>query len=327
MYVLAADETGGPEQLRLRQLPDPALSPGQVRVSVTTIGLNFAELVQLSGSFQIPAPDLLVPGFELVGVVTETAPDVTTIAPGRRVIALVSWGAYTDQLTVDATHVLPIPDDMDDLTAAGFPVSYATAHVSLLHRGGLKPGETVVITGATGNVGEAALQVARAAGARVIAVDRSGALTPTVADHVLPPEGLADAVRSLTRQHGADLVLDLVGGDLTRELIAALAWEGRLVTAGFASGTIPTVSLLDVLVGNIAIIGSDIASYASRDVTVAMRALSQCLTWHAEGRLTPRVPAAFAFPEAPKALALIAEGTASGKLALDLTVPWSSDLR
>lgn len=327
MYVLAADETGGPEQLRLRQLPDPALSPGQVRVSVTTIGLNFAELVQLSGSFQIPAPDLLVPGFELVGVVSETAPDVTTIAPGRRVIALVSWGAYTDQLTVDATHVLPIPDDMDDLTAAGFPVSYATAHVSLLHRGGLKPGETVVITGATGNVGEAALQVARAAGARVIAVDRSGALTPTVADHVLPSEGLADAVRSLTRQHGADLVLDLVGGDLTRELIAALAWEGRLVTAGFASGTIPTVSLLDVLVGNIAIIGSDIASYASRDVTVAMRALSQCLAWHAEGRLTPRVPAAFAFPEAPKALALIAEGTASGKLALDLTVPWSSDLR
>ncbi|GAA4978863.1 hypothetical protein GCM10023334_106530 [Nonomuraea thailandensis] len=169
---------------------------------------------------------------------------------------MVSWGAYTDQLAVDATHVLPIPDGMDDLTAAGFPVSYATAHVSLLHRGGLQPGETVVITGGTGNVGEAALQIAQAVGARVIAVDRSGTLTPAAADHVLPPEGLADAVRSLTGQRGADLVLDLVGGDLTRELIAALAWEGRLVTTGFASGAIPAVSLLDVLVGNIAIIGT-----------------------------------------------------------------------
>uniref|UniRef100_UPI003F499CCE NADPH:quinone oxidoreductase family protein n=1 Tax=Nonomuraea bangladeshensis TaxID=404385 RepID=UPI003F499CCE len=323
MYVLAAEETGGPEQLRLRQLPDPALGSGQVRVKVAAIGLNFAELVQLSGSFQIPPPELLVPGFELSGVVTETAPEVANVTPGQRVIALVSWGAYADQCVVDAAQVLPISTGLDDLTAAAFPVSYATAHVSLLHRGGLRAGETVVITGATGNVGEAALQVARAIGARVIAVDRSGTLTPEDADHVLPPEGLAVAVRSLTGGRGADLVLDLVGGELTRELIASLAWEGRLVTTGFASGAIPQVSLLDVLVANISIIGEDIAGYASRDIGVATRALRQCLAWHDQALLRPRVPTAFAFPEAPKALGLIADGAASGKLALDLTSPWS----
>ncbi|TDB78142.1 zinc-binding dehydrogenase [Micromonospora sp. KC723] len=151
------------------------------------------------------------------------------------------------RVVVDAAHLLPVPHDMDDLTAAAFPVSYATAHGSLLHRGGLRPGETVV-TGSTGNVGEAALQVARARGARVVAVDRSGTLPPPAADHIVPPDGLAESVRRLTDGRGADIALDLVGGDLTAELLNGLSWEGRLVTTGFASGDIPSINLLDVLV-------------------------------------------------------------------------------
>ncbi|KAB2350270.1 NADPH:quinone oxidoreductase family protein [Actinomadura rudentiformis] len=319
MRVLAARQPGGPDQLQLRELPDPTLSAGQVRVTVNAVGLNFAELVQLSGDFQIPVPDLVVPGFELAGIVAEVAPDVTTLAVGQRVIALVSWGAYTDQLVVNAAHVLPIPDGMDDLTAAAFPVSYATAHVSLLHRGQLQRGETVVVTGATGNVGEAALQVARAVGAQVIAVDRAGTLPPTAADHVLPPKNLAQGIRDLTGGRGADLALDLVGGDLTAELLDGLAWEGRLVTTGFASGTIPTISLLDVLVRNITITGEDIAGYASRDIATAMRALRQCLDWYADGLLVPRTPIAQPFTQAAAALSSIADGTARHKLALDLT--------
>ncbi|MFE3449799.1 NADPH:quinone oxidoreductase family protein [Nonomuraea sp. NPDC059194] len=319
MRVLAARHYGGPEQLRLLDLPDPALGPGQVRVDVAAIGLNFAELVQLSGDFQIPAPDPLVPGFELAGTVAEVAPDVPGLAPGQRVMALVSWGAYTDRLVVDAAHVLPVPDSMDDLTAAAFPVAYATAHVSLLHRGRLEKGETVVVTGATGNVGEAALQVARAAGARVIAVDRSGTLPPTAADHVLPPTGLARAMRELTGGRGADLALDLVGGALTAELLDGLAWEGRLVTTGFASGSIPEVSLLDVLVRNVAIIGEDIAGYASRDITTAVLALEQCLSWYAEGLVTPRTPVRHPVTDLAAALGSIADGTARHKLAVDLS--------
>lgn len=318
MRILAAHQPGGPDRLQSREVPDPILNAGQVRVTVAAVGLNFAELVQLSGDFQIPVPDLLVPGFELAGTVAEVAPDVTTLAVGQRVIALVSWGAYTDQLVVDAAHVLPIPDEMDDLTAAAFPVSYATAHVSLLHRGKLKRGETVVVTGTTGNVGEAALQVARASGARVIAVDRSGTLPPTAADHILSPKNLTQGIRDLTDGRGADLALDLVGGDLTVELLNSLAWEGRLVTTGFASGTIPTVSLLDVLVRNIAIIGEDIAGYASRDIATAMLALQQCLEWYANGLLAPRTPIARPFADAAAALGAIADGTARHKLALDL---------
>ncbi|MER7000232.1 NADPH:quinone oxidoreductase family protein [Streptomyces sp. NPDC000410] len=318
MRVLAARHHGGPEQLHWRDLPDPVLGPRQVRVGVAAIGLNFAELVQLSGDFQIPAPDPLVPGFELAGTIVEVGSDVTTFTLGQRVMALVGWGAYTDRLVVDAAHVLPVPESMDDLTAAAFPVAYATAHLSLLHRGGMREGETVVVTGATGNVGTAALQVARAAGARVIAVDRSGALPPTAADHVLRPPGLARVVRELTGGRGADLALDLVGGAVTTELLDALAWEGRLVTTGFASGSVPEVSLLDVLVRNIAIVGEDVAGYAARDIATATLALHQCLSWYGEGLLAPRRPVRHSVAGLAAALGSIADGTALHKLAVDL---------
>ncbi|WP_049558251.1 NADPH:quinone oxidoreductase family protein [Nonomuraea sp. SBT364] len=318
MRVLAPRRPGGPDQLTLLQLPDPVLADGEVRVSVSAIGLNFAELVQLAGDFQIPAPEPPVPGFEVAGTVAEIGPGVTGLTAGQRVIALVAWGAYADQLVVDAGRVLPVPDAMDDLTAAAFPVAYATAHVSLVHRGLLRAGESVVVTGATGNVGRAALQVARAVGARVIAVDRSGALPAEAADHLVPPADLARAVREVTGGRGADLALDLVGGELTADLIGGLAWEGRLVTTGFASGDVPRVSLLDVLLGNISIIGEDIAGYAVRDAGTAMRALRQCLEWYSQGLVTPREPVAYPFGKAPEALGAIAANTAAGKLVLDV---------
>lgn len=319
MRVLSARHHGGPEHLHPLDLPDPVVGPGQVRIDVAAFGLNFADLVQLSGDFQIPVPDPLVPGFEVAGTIAEVGSEVTSLVPGQRIMALVTWGAYTDRLVVDAAHVLAVPDSMDLPTAAAFPVAYGTAHVSLLHRGGLEKGETVVITGATGNVGSAALQVARAAGARVIAVDRSGTLPPSAADHVLPPAGLAHAVRDLTDQRGADLALDLVGGPLTTDLLDCLAWEGRLVTAGFAGGSIPEISLLDVLVRNIAILGEDIAGYASRDIATATLALEQCLSWYGAGLLVPRRPVCIPITDIAAALGSIADGTAGSKLVIALS--------
>lgn len=320
MRVLAARQPGGPDQLHEQTLPDQPLQPGQARIATAAVGLNYADLVQISGDFQIPAPDPMVPGFELAGTLIEVAPDVTDLQVGQRVMALVAWGAYTDSLVVDAVRVLAVPDDMTDLTAAAFPVAYATAHVSLVHRGGLSAGQTAVITGATGNVGTAALQIARAIGAITIAVDRSG--TPAAgADHAIPTSDVAAAVQDLTGGRGADLALDLVGGDLTAELLRSLAWEGRLVSTGFASGAIPTVSLLDVLVGNVAVIGEDIAGYAARDPATIRRALMHCLHWYVAGLLTPRTPTAHPFLDhaASGALTAIADGTAGGKHALSVT--------
>lgn len=183
--VLTFHNPGEPDQLTCHELPSVALRRGHVRIAVSAIGLNFAEIVQISGAFQIPAPTPPVPGFELSGTLTEILDDVPDLTVGQRVMALVGWGAYTDELVVPAAHVLPVPAGMDDFTAAAFPVSYAAAHVSLRHRGRLCRGETAVVTGPTGNVGSAALQVARAVGAIVIAVDRSGTLGPGIADHVI----------------------------------------------------------------------------------------------------------------------------------------------
>lgn len=320
MRTLSASRPGGPDQLAELPGPDVPLEPGHVRIATSAIGMNYAELVQIAGEFQLPAPEPIVPGFELTGTVTELGDGTDDLQVGQTVLALVPWGAYADQLVTETVRVLPVLDGMDDLTAATFPVCFATAHVSLLHRGGLRAGETVVVTGVTGNVGEAALQVARAAGATTIAVDRSGSLPHEAADHVIASDGVAAAVRELTDGRGADVALDLVGADLTLELLHGLAWEGRLVTTGFASGVIPDLSLLEVLVANVAVIGEDIAGYAYRDPATVRDALRQCLGWWADGRLDPRTPTPHPFgaASASQALASIADGSARGKQVLSL---------
>lgn len=318
MHAFFSTQPGGPERLDELEVADPPLKPGQVRIATSAVGMNFADLVQLSGDFQIPIPVPLIPGFELAGTVVEVASDVRGVSNGQRVLALVPWGAYTDKLVVDVVHVLPTPDTMTDLQAATFPVSYATAHVSLFHRGRLKRGEVVVVSGATGNVGEAALQLARAAGATTIAVDRNGTLPTDVADLIVPIDDVTNAVDDVTDGKGSDLVLDLVGGDLTSELLRTLKWEGRLVTTGFASGIVPTLSLLEILVANVSVIGEDIAGYAYRDPAVVRDALSECLAWLAEGHLSPRDSTAHAFDllTARETLQSMADGSAAGKHAL-----------
>lgn len=159
-----------------------------------------------------------------------------------------------------------------------------------------------------------------AVGATTIAIDRSGALPRGAADHVIGVDGVAAAVRQLTAGRGADLALDLVGGKLTGELLGALRWEGRLVTTGFASGEIPAISLVDVLLGNVSVIGEDIAGYAFRDPTTVRVALQAFLRWYAEGQLAPRTPTAHTFDatSAGQALASMADGSAPGKHALSL---------
>jgi NADPH2:quinone reductase len=307
---------GGPEVLAVEHVPSPPLPGGHVRVAVGAVGVNFAEVVQVSGDFQIATELPLIPGFEAVGTVLD-AGDVAGVRRGDRVLVLTCWGVYAEEVVVPASQIVPAPEGLDDARAAAFPVAYATAHVALLHRGGLKPHETVVVHAPTGNVGRAALQVANRVGARVIAVSRRPDEVHASAHEVLDArEGdVVERVRALTGG-GADVVLELVGGASARQGLACLAWEGRLLTVGFAGGEIPGVSLLDLLTRNVAVIGEDIAGYAVRDPEVARRALLDCVRWFGQGDLEPGPVATRPLEHAAAVLAEIGAPAHAGKIVL-----------
>ncbi|MEV0168654.1 NADPH:quinone oxidoreductase family protein [Nonomuraea fuscirosea] len=312
-------EFGGPEQLSGVAAESPPVAPGQVRIKVHAVGVNFAELVQLSGNFQISVDLPAVPGFELSGTVTELGEGVDGLSLGERVVALVCWGAYADEVVVDAVTVAGLPDGADLDTAAAFPVAFGTAFMCLHHRAQVNANDVVVVSGANGNVGHAAVQVARQMGAvQVIAVTRDGTETMAHADAVLAStDRLAAQIADLTRGHGADVILDLVGGAVFPQLLEAVAWEGRVVTAGYASGNIPNISLLDVLIRNIAVLGEDIAAYTVRDPHRVGDALRTCVGWWRQGAVEPRPPVTtMPLEDAAKALSMVAQASAGGKIVL-----------
>lgn len=308
---------GGPEGLAVEDVPSPRLPGGHVRVAVRAVGVNFAELVQISGDFQIATELPLIPGFEAVGTVLD-AGDVAGVRRGDRVLVLTCWGVYADEVVVPASQIVPAPEGLDDARAAAFPVAYATAHVALLHRAGLQPHETVVVHAPTGNVGRAALQVANRAGARVIAVSRRPDDVHASAHEVLDArEGdVVERMRALTGGRGADVVLELVGGASARQGLECLAWEGRLLTVGFAGGEIPDLSLFDLLIRNVAVIGEDIAGYAVREPEVARRALLDCVRWFEQGDLEPGPVTTRPLEHAAAVLAEIGAPGHAGKVVL-----------
>lgn len=319
MRAVRYHKHGGPEQLVLEEVPSLPLKPGSVRIRTRAIGLNFAELVQVAGQFQIPAELPAIPGFEVSGEVMEVAKGLGEFEVGDRVMANLTFGAYAEEVVLPEAHFTPMPVAMTFEEGAAFPVAYGTAHLALLHRGGLKAGETVLIHGATGNVGGAAVEVAKRVGARVIAVGESERI-PGSPDFVVErdPSRLAERVNDITKGHGADVVLDLVGGKASAVSLDCVAWEGRLLAVGFASGVVPEVSLLPVLTKNISLIGEDIAGYAAHHIGPLSQAMRQLVAWYEEEAFESRPVTPYPFEQAGVALQAVADGSTGGKLVLVL---------
>jgi NADPH:quinone reductase len=262
------------------------------------------------------------PGKEVAGVVREVGAGVSALEPGQRVLAQVEHGGYQERLAVPAAQVVPIHEGIGFPEAASFGLVHLTAHVGLVRRARLQPGETVLVTGAGGGVGSAGVQLAKAFGARVIAVVRDGsgvaAARALGADHVLTadPAGLRDQVRDLTDGRGVDVVLESVGGEVFRAALRVTAWEGRIVVIGFASGEIPEIKAGHVLVKNISVVGLQVSDYRDREPAATREVLADLLRLHADGRL--RVPLAATFPleDATKALDALRAGAVGGRIAL-----------
>jgi NADPH2:quinone reductase len=304
MRALLCTAWGGPESLTLGDAPSPAPGPGEVLVAVRACGLNFADTLMIQGKYQ-ERPDFpFSPGLEVAGEVLAVGSQVEDLAAGDPVIAFCGHGGLAERVVVAAANAIPIPDGMDFVTAAGFAVVYGTAHVGLERRGQLAPGEVLLVHGAAGGVGLAAVEVGRQMGATVIATASS-------------EEKLA-----LAKEHGAHHVINYREEDF-RERVKSLTdgrnWEGRILVIGFASGTISQLPVNLTLVKNISVIGVYWGAYRKRDPAVLQPSWRQLLAWLEEGVLSPHISATYPLEDAPAALESLMQRRATGKIVVSIS--------
>lgn len=319
MKALLAQELSGPSGLVYTDVDDP-VSVEAVIVDVGAAGVSFPDLLLLRGEYQLRLDPPFIPGMEVAGVV-RSAPDESDFRPGQRVTALSMLGAWAERVAVQASGLIPTPDGLDDAESVALLGNYQTMYFALAKRGALRPGETVLVLGSAGGVGTAAIQVAKALGAKVIAmVHRPNAMEfveSLGADLVLPlTDGWLKAVQEATDGQGVDLVVDPIGGDAFDDAIRALAVEGRLLVIGFAAGAgIPTVKVNRLLLRNVSVIGVGYGEFVNRkpgSQAVFEFGVAQLV----KAGLRPPPPVRYPLAEGPAALQALADGEIKGKLVL-----------
>jgi NADPH2:quinone reductase len=318
--VLAQQLTSltGPDGLEPADLPAPEAGAGQVLVDVAAAGVAHPDLLMSTGAYQVRHPLPLVLGLEGAGTV-RSAPAGSGFSPGQRVAVLGERGTWQQVVAVPPERVFPLPEGLSAETAAGFPLNHLTCWFALRRRARVGTGESVLVHGASGGVGQAALAVCRALGLRSIAVVRDpGRPLAVPADHVLGPDGWRDAVRELTGGRGVDVVLDPVGGDRFPDTLRSLAPEGRVVVLGFVGGDIPTVRVNRLLLANTAVLGAGLAEHLRLDPGYARAAWDELVPLVDSGRLPVPEPRVRPLAEAADALRELGEGRAAAKTVLRL---------
>ena len=318
---------GPPETLAVETVDRPAPGPGEVRIAVAAVGVNFPDLLLIEGKYQIKPPFPFSPGLECAGVVAECGPGVDGPAPGTRVMAFLSHGGMAEQVVVPATCVFPIPDAMPFDIAAAFPVVYGTSYHALASRGALAQGETLLVLGASGGVGLSAVEIGKRLGATVIAAagsDEKLALAARRgADHLVNyrSEDLRERVKALTEGRGADVIYDPVGGDLFDASMRCIAWNGRLLVVGFASGRIAEARTNIILLKEISVVGVAWGAFAHRDSAANRANFAELLRWYEAGALQPLVSRRLPLADAPAALEAFQSRSVVGKQVLTVAQP------
>jgi NADPH2:quinone reductase len=318
MIVRALD---GPAALERVDLPDPEPGAGDVLVDVRACGCNFGDLLITEGKYQLKPEPPFSPGSEVCGVVRGVGAGVSGIAPGQRVFAVLRWGGYASAVVAPAPLVVEIPAAMTFVQGAAFGVAYQTAHLALVDRARLQPGETLVVHGAAGGVGLAAVEVGAALGARVIATARGAEKLDLARQHGADvacdsDDDWPEAVRTATGGAGADVIYDPIGGDTFDRSTRVLAFGGRLLVIGFASGTIPSMKMNRVLLKNIAVVGLNWGAYRDEHPELLAAATRELFALHAAGRIRPLVSSTLPLVEAARALAELAARRTTGKVIL-----------
>lgn len=313
---------GSPDDLRLEEVASPAVDAGAVKLRVRACGVNFPDVLLVQGLYQLQPPFPFSPGLEVAGDVIEVGAGVQQPRIGERVIATMMYGGFAEEVVVPAAMTLPMPAEMSYEHGAGFPLVYGTAHVGLAHRAQLRAGETLLVLGAAGGVGLAAVELGKRLGARVIAAASTAeklALTREYgADDTIDysSENLRDRLADLTGGKGVDVIFDPVGGDLFDQAVRRIAWEGRYLVIGFASGRIPALPANIALLKNASLVGLFWGAYLQRNPAVIRDSFSQLLEWFAAGELKPHIHKTFPLDEAPAALRELTQRRALGKVVL-----------
>jgi NADPH2:quinone reductase len=311
----------GEDSLVFQSQPTPECGPGQVLVRTRQVALNFPDVLITRGLYQMKLDPPFVPGSELAGEVIAVGEGVTDIAPGQRVLAMTGFGAFAQEVLVapPMQQVMVIPESMADEDAAAFNMTYGTAMHGLEQRGQLREGETLLVLGAAGGCGSAAVQIGRAMGARVIAgassAEKCALASSFGADEVVNyrEEDLRERVLELTGGAGVDVVFDPVGDDLFRPALRSLGWNGRYLVIGFAGGDIPEVAVNYTILKSIAVVGVAYGMSAIRDPAMNAENFQRLFDWYEQGLLKPHIGNRRACAELPDALREMHAGRALGK--------------
>ncbi|MDT4800111.1 Quinone oxidoreductase 1 [compost metagenome] len=308
----------------LEEVASPEPKKNEILIDVHAAAVNFPDTLIIEGKYQFKPPFPFSPGGEAAGVVAAVGEKVSHLKPGDRVMALTGWGSFAEQVAVPSYNVMPIPKGIDFNSAAAFGMTYGTSMHALKQRANLQPGETLLVLGASGGVGLAAVEIGKAMGARVIAAASSAEKLEVAkaagADALInySEENLKDRVKELTGGQGADVIYDPVGGDLFDAAVRSINWNGRLLVVGFASGRIPELPVNLALLKGASVVGVFWGSFAQRQPQDNLANFQQLFAWYAEGKLKPLVSQTFPLERAADAINALATRQAVGKVVVEV---------
>ncbi len=322
MHAWLCETLDGVEALDWKALPTPEPKPGEVRIAVKAASLNFPDLLIVKGQYQFKPPLPFVPGSEYAGVVDAVGEGVKHLKVGAPVAAIAGTGGFATHACVNAAQVLPLPPGFALTDAAAFAFTYGTSHHALIDRAQLKAGETVLVLGAAGGVGTAALQIAKAAGAKVIAAastdDKCALCKALGADETLnySTQDVRETLKALTGGKGPDVVYDPVGGEIAEPVFRSIAWRGRYLVIGFAGGRIPALPWNLALLKGASVVGVFWGDFVKREPQANAAALMQLAQWYAQGKIKPVIDQQLPMSEIRAAYARMASRQVKGKLLL-----------
>jgi NADPH:quinone reductase len=322
MKALLCREFAGLEQLKVEDVPSPVAGEGQVVVTVKVASLNYPDALMVQGKYQFKPPLPFTPGSELAGVVKAVGPGVTKIKVGQNVLVLPSRGAFAEEVLANEAQVTPLAAGVDMAAAAGMPMTYGTCYHGLKDRGQLKAGETLLVLGAGGGIGVAAVELGKLMGATVIAAassaEKLAAAQSRGADHLInyATDDLRARLKEIVGDKGVDVVLDPVGGAYTEPALRSTGWNGRFLVVGFAAGEIPKIPInLTLLKGN-ALVGVFWGEFMKRQPKDGQAEMAQLVQWLEQGKIKPLVSQQFKLNDAKAALEAVYTRKATGKIVL-----------
>ena len=322
MKAVVCKAWGLPDTLVVEELPDPQPGPGQVALDVQAAGVNFPDVLIIQGKYQFKPELPFTPGSELSGVVRCVGDGVTAFKPGDKVIAFCSTGAFAEQIVVPQQALMPMPPGMDFDTAAAITLTYGTSHHAVVDRAQLKEGETMLVLGAAGGVGLAAIEIGKALGARVIAAASSDEKLAVCREHGADAtinystEDLREAIKAATGGKGPDVIYDPVGGIYAEPAFRSIGWRGRYLVVGFANGEIPKLPLNLTLLKGASLMGVFWGEFAKREPKANMAAMRQLMGWMAEGKVRPRISGRYSLADVALALNDMAARKVTGKVVI-----------